>query len=482
MKRQYNWMVVLLFFMALSLFVGVDRLQADMVVQDKQNHSEVYTVALNRPADEANSSPPITAIEDNSNRADKRPHHFQDRDYVELTSLDPKGVFSNNNSYQDLGPNDTQLVHTPLGILYKKNPTAQRAVEKNIVFFSERLKERFSVWLERSARYLEIMQDILTERGLPEELVFLPIIESGFNMNAYSRASAVGPWQFIASTAKRYGLTIDWWRDERKDPIKSTEAAASYLKDLYRMFGAWHLALAAYNAGEGRIMRALKSTGADDYWDLLKTKKIHSETKEYVPRYIAATKIATRPHKYGFEDLNYHAPFEFEEVTITEPLDLEVIALSAETTVQVIKELNPELRRWCTPLNAKQYTVRIPVGSKELFFENLQTFREDERLSFDTYTVQKGDTIKRVAQKTGYPIQVILAMNSLEGIETLKPGERLKLPPKDKFALDIDDIRGNRSLIKKASYKKTEVKKANFSDKRSSKKTKTKQKTKGKKI
>lgn len=371
---------------------------------------------------------------------------------------------------------NAQNIVPPLGIPYRDNQTASKAIDKNITFFAERLKERFSIWLGRSAKYIDIMKDILAERGLPEELVFLPIIESGFNMNAYSRASAVGPWQFIAGTAKRYGLTIDWWRDERKDPVKSTEAAASYLKDLYRMFGTWPLALAAYNAGEGRIMRALKRTGSEDYWSLLKTRQLHNETKEYVPRYIAATKIARMPSNYGFEDLDYQQPLEFEEITITEPLDIEVIALAAEVPVQTIKELNPELRRWCTPFNMKEYTIRVPLGSKELFFENLETIPVEKRVSVDKYVVQKGDTIKKIAQKTGYPLQVILIMNSLGGIESLTPGEKLNLPPKDKFVLDLDDKKqANKSVVQKVAYKKTDKK---SKDKSKKKNTKTKKNVK----
>ncbi|MCI0469517.1 MAG: lytic transglycosylase domain-containing protein, partial [Nitrospirae bacterium] len=169
----------------------------------------------------------------------------------------------------------------PLGIFFKSRAVAEKAVEKNLYHFKDRMKERFSEWLERSARYLDIMKEILKEKGMPDELVFLPIIESGFNPHAYSRARAVGPWQFMAATGKKYGLKIDWWRDERKDPVKSTYAAANYLKDLYGMFDSWKLALAAYNAGEGRISKAMRRSGADDYWDLLSTKQIRKETKEY---------------------------------------------------------------------------------------------------------------------------------------------------------------------------------------------------------
>ncbi|MDI6727309.1 MAG: transglycosylase SLT domain-containing protein [Thermodesulfovibrionales bacterium] len=374
--------------------------------------------------------------------------------------------------------------NSPLGISYKSNETAIKAIEKNIALFKDRIKKRFSVWLERSAKYIEIMQDVLKEKGMPEELVFLPIVESGFNLNAYSPARAVGPWQFIASTAKRYGLVIDWWRDERKDPVKSTHAAAEYLKDLYQMFGSWKLALAAYNAGEGRIMKALKRTGAEDYWALLNTKQIRNETKEYVPRYIAASMIASTPEEYGFRDLVYHEPLEYDEIALNSPVDIEIIAECAEATVEEIRELNPELRRWSTPPNVQNYTIRIPYGRKDIFIENLNEIPEKERFSIDTYRVKKGDNLKKIAKKAGVPVHVIIAMNSMAGIEALNTGEEIKIPPKGKYYADMDD----KISARKVSYtKKISGKKSGKSNKKSAKKVsraknKTKNKTKTKKI
>ncbi|MCL4537776.1 MAG: transglycosylase SLT domain-containing protein [Nitrospirae bacterium] len=381
------------------------------------------------------------------------------------------------NSFND---NQDKNTNAPLGISYKSNETAIKAIEKNITLFKDKIKKRFSVWLERSAKYVEIMQDVLREKGMPEELVFLPIVESGFNLNAYSPARAVGPWQFIASTAKRYGLVIDWWRDERKDPVKSTHAAAEYLKDLYNMFGSWKLALAAYNAGEGKIMKALKRTGAEDYWSLLNTKQIRNETKEYVPRYIAASMIASTPEEYGFHDLAYHEPLEYDEVTLNSPVDIEVIAECAESAVEDIRELNPELRRWSTPPNVSNYTIRIPQGSKENFIENLNEIPVEERFSIDTYRVKNGDNLKKVAKKTGVPVNVILALNSMSGIESLDAGEEIKIPPRGKYYDDIDD----KMSAKKVSYsKKISRKKSGKSNKKSAKKvSKTKGKVKTKKI
>lgn len=343
---------------------------------------------------------------------------------------------------------------SPLGIAYLSNATATKAIEKNISFFAVRLKERFSIWLERSAKYAEIMKEVLREKELPEELVFLPIVESGFNLNAYSRASAVGPWQFIAATGKRYGLVIDWWRDERKDPVKSTQAAAGYLKDLYKMFGSWKLALAAYNAGEGRIAKALKRSGAEDYWALLGTKQIRNETKEYVPRYIAATMIANTPENYGFLDLDYHKPFAYDEVTLDHPADIDVIASCAGTTPSIIRELNPELRRWSTPANVSQYTIRIPAGSKETFVSSLAMVPEDERFTIDTYKVRKGDTLKAIAKKAGLPANAVLAMNSLNSQVEIKSGQLLRLPPEGKYSSDLDDrVSAKKALAKKKGPK-----------------------------
>ncbi|MBF0506139.1 MAG: transglycosylase SLT domain-containing protein [Nitrospirae bacterium] len=333
---------------------------------------------------------------------------------------------------------------------YASNKTALKAIEKSVEIFKDRIKDRFSVYLERSARYVDIMQEILKEKHLPEDLVFLPIVESGFNPNAYSRAKAVGPWQFIASTGKRYGLVIDWWRDERKDPVKSTVAAADYLKDLYKMFGSWNLALAAYNAGEGKISKALRKSDSDNYWSLLSTKQIRNETKEYVPSYIAATMIANSPEEYGFHNLDYREPLEYDEVTVSFPLDIDVIAKCAECTVKEIREMNPELRRWSTPPNIKNYTIRIPDGSKEIFLKNLASIPKDERFTVEQYTMKKGDTIKKVAKKTGMPVSTILAMNSLSNLGQLKSGDTISLPPKGKYCPDPDD---KASFVQKVAYK-----------------------------
>jgi membrane-bound lytic murein transglycosylase D len=338
----------------------------------------------------------------------------------------------------------------PFIIPFHENEVASQAVERNIILFSDKIRDRFTVYLSRSGSYLDMMKEILRKKDVPEDIVFLSLIESGFNPNAYSVAHAAGPWQFIASTAKRYGLEIDWWKDERRDPVKSTAAAADYLKDLYGMFGSWNLAMAAYNAGEGRIMKAMRRSNADDYWDLLGTTHIRPETKEYVPRFIAASMIAANPQEFGFGEIEYRAPMSYEEVELAEPVDLAVAAQCAETTVEEIKRLNPELRRWCTPPDAPLYTLRVPEGTRELFLDNLASIPEDERFTIDHYKVRKGDTFRSIGKKTGIPVEAILSLNATEKIMPLKSGTTIYLPPKGLFSIDKID----KASMKKASYRK----------------------------
>lgn len=337
-------------------------------------------------------------------------------------------------------------------------------IEKKINLFSDKLKEKFSLWLSRSTKYIEIMKEILIEKDLPEDLVYLPLIESGYNVNARSHAKAVGPWQFIESTAKRYGLIVNWWIDERKDPVKSTEAAAKYLSDLYKMFGDWSLALAAYNAGEGRVFRAVNRHGESNYWNLLATKHLPRETKDYVPKYIAALTIAKQPENFGFENLKEHSPLDYEEVVIPSPTDIDVIANCAETTPEVIKELNPELKRWATPINLKEYKIRIPPDKKEVFLENFSKIPEEKRFSYDTYVIQKGDTINKIAKKTKFSTIVLYEMNGREIFKNLKPGTKIMIPPANKFVILNED---------KYKEKKISKKNLNPKDKKIIKKSKT---------
>lgn len=315
------------------------------------------------------------------------------------------------------------------------SPLAEKAVAKYLNIFTEGLRKPFSLWLARSSRYISVMKQILSENNIPEDIVFLSMIESGFSPYAYSRAKAVGPWQFVDATAKRYGLKINWWMDERRDPIKSTMAAAMYLRDLHNMFGSWGLAMAAYNAGEGAVKRAIGKVGGDDYWDLYLTRRIKDETKDYVPKFLAARTIALDPGSHGFANIVYEGNFSYDEVVLWQPLDLEVAAKCAGVGVEDIRALNPELTRWCTPLDVKSYILRIPKNTLMSFLDNLSKLTPEERLPMRSYFAKRRDTLPGIARKFRLPVAVIVELNNLKTrrARRIRPGQKILLPPDGEY-------------------------------------------------
>lgn len=237
-------------------------------------------------------------------------------------------------------------------------------VDDYVARFQTDLRGFFTRALSRSGRYVPRMSSILEKEGVPQELAYLPLIESGFRTQAVSRAGAVGPWQFIRRTGQRYGLRIDQYVDERRDPVKSTHAAARYLKDLYAMFGDWHLSLAAYNTGEGHISRILGRGSADDFWQMSDRGYLYQETEDYVPQFLAALHIAEEPQAYGFEPPD-EEPEHYDLVTIKKPISLATVAQLSGTSTDTIKELNPALHRGVVP--PQGYAVRLPKGTKGTF-------------------------------------------------------------------------------------------------------------------
>ena len=276
----------------------------------------------------------------------------------------------------------------------------------------------FAKWLSRSERYIPMMRTVLRREGLPEDLVYLAMIESGFLPHALSVASAVGPWQFMPSTGKRYSLRIDPWIDERRDPLKSTVAAAMYLKELYAMFNNdWYLAAAGYNAGENKILRAITMYNSRDFWELSKGEYLKRETKDYVPKLLAAAIIAKEPAKYGFADVAYLPPIEFDLVKIPSRTDLELVAKSCGVSLRTIRELNPELRRSCTPPDYPEYELKIPKGMSTLFHAEYakipETDRYTERVKNVQYRAKKKDTLASIARRFKTTPQTIAELNQL---------------------------------------------------------------------
>jgi membrane-bound lytic murein transglycosylase D len=227
--------------------------------------------------------------------------------------------------------------------------------------FSTSQKNTFKVYLSRSSRYLPMMRRIFQEHGLPQDLVYLALVESGFSPWARSPAEAIGIWQFIRGTGERYGLKVNDWVDERRDPVKSTRAAARYLKDLFRQFGSWYLAAAGYNAGERRVESALNRHASQSFWDLAQIKALPQETCNYVPQFVAAALIAKNPKKFGFQKIGYLNPSHHERVKIPGGVDLRWFAQAMGVPYEDLKELNPELRKDCTPFDCQEYSLRIPA-------------------------------------------------------------------------------------------------------------------------
>jgi len=312
------------------------------------------------------------------------------------------------------------------------------SVESFLKYFQTTGRKHFERWLARAEGYDALVKSILRQEGLPEDLFYIAFIESGLNPKARSNRDAVGMWQFIKPTAVRYGLRVDWWVDERMDPEKATLAAAGYFKSLYERFGSWYLAAAGYNAGEGSVMRAIKRHDSTDFWELAKHKGILGrETRQYVPKYLAAMLIAKDPERYGFYELEYSGAVSYDKVTIPHVTDLRVIASSAGITVEDVQSLNPELLRWFTPPGYDNYELKLPAGTLERFNENFAKIPPPERVRFQRHRVKPGDTLWGIAKRYGTSVKPILYLNDLKNPKSIKPGNIIIVPVRAEKGLDV---------------------------------------------
>ncbi len=306
-------------------------------------------------------------------------------------------------------------------------------INEQVEFFLDQYQNSqrgtFGRWLARSGRYLPMIQQELTEAGLPLDLCYLPMIESGFRLTAYSRAQAVGPWQFMRGTGKLYGLKISDYIDERRDPIKSTRAAIHFLSDLYEEFHSWPLAVAAYNAGGGKVRSAIRKTGSNDFWDLAKSKHLKKETKYYVPKLIAAIIIAKNPAAYGFDEIEYEEPLAFETVKVPKWTPLQAVALASDTPLEEIHDLNRQLRRGITPPDKKYCQLRVPVGKSEQIVRNLRRVAATVTTGYKSHVVRKGETVTRICNKYNINKKTLLKANNLR-TANLMAGQRLRIPYK----------------------------------------------------
>lgn len=301
-----------------------------------------------------------------------------------------------------------------------------KKVDQFINYFKTKGKKQFEIWLDRLNVYGPMISEILDECNLPPELLYLAMIESGLNPKAYSKAAANGMWQFIYSTGKMYGLERNWYIDERRDPVKATWAACAYITDLYNEFDNWYLALAAYNAGEGRIRRGTRLHQTSDFWQL---HSLPRETRNYIPYFLAATIMAKSPEKYGFiKKESRQAALAYDVVTIEKSADLTVLASSAETSFKILQNLNPELRQSATP--TASYDLKIPKGKKTIFTLNYNALPENERFApqFITHKVRRGEVLSTIARKYRVSIHDLAAVNKIRNRSMIKIGQKLTIP------------------------------------------------------
>ncbi|OPX23677.1 MAG: hypothetical protein B1H02_04735 [Candidatus Latescibacteria bacterium 4484_107] len=297
-------------------------------------------------------------------------------------------------------------------------------VRQGIRYFRTTGRKTFRIWLKRSGRYFPMIRKIFEEEGVPLDLCYLAMVESGLNSRARSWAEARGLWQFIGSTARMYKLRQTWWLDERLDPAKSTRAAARYLKDLKRQFGDWRLAVAAYNCGPGRVRQAIRRGKTKNVWQL----RLPKETRNYVPSFMAAAILSKRPEAFGFGDVQIAQPLDFDEVTLDGCTDLRVAAECVSTSYQRLKSLNPELQRWCTPPGVRGYRLKLPKGTASLFLSQYAQVPDSEKIEWQRHRVRRGEVLSGISKRYHIPMRSVMDVNNLRNPNRLRVGQVLLIP------------------------------------------------------
>ena len=301
--------------------------------------------------------------------------------------------------------------------------TINKKVRLAIKYFQTKGRRIFTKWLKRSGRYETLLKPILKEEGVPEDLFYLAMIESGFQPRARSYARAVGIWQFISSTGRHYGLRHNWWFDERSDVLKSTHAAAKHLKSLYRRFGDWYLALAGYNCNPRKVEYNIRRYRSRNFWKL---RRLPRQTRNYIPTFLAALIISKNPNKFGFY-VEKDDPITVDSIKISEAVDLNVIAKLVDTTYSYIREINPAVLRWVTPPGIKDFTLYLPKGKKERFVREYAKIPDNKKRSWVRHRIRSGETLSTIARRYHTSMAVIRSINKLRG-SFIRAGHYLLIP------------------------------------------------------
>ncbi len=327
----------------------------------------------------------------------------------------------------DWQENAPELAPAQPEIVYDFPVVINKQVEFYLDFFTQKHRKTFRRWLERSGRYVPMIKDKLTKAGMPLDLAYLPMIESGYSLTAYSRAGAAGPWQFIRSTARHYGLAVNSYMDERRDPEKAADAAIVFLNELYERFNSWELSVAAYNAGPGKITKGIKRYKTNDFWELADKRFLKMETKRYVPKLIAAIIIARNPEKYGFTDINYDRPLEYDIIEVPRWTSLRAVSVACSVKLADLRQLNRQLRRLITPPDLVSYQLKVPKGLKPELEANLAKVHAVVSTSYKTHVVAANDTLTGICRKYKINKTTLLKVNDLRSNKLTK-GQRLRIP------------------------------------------------------
>ena len=407
-----------------------------------------------------------------------------------LISCAHNGIVSKRNIESDFFDSENKTVHVSENqiksdiekISLNREGGEEIPVEVNVLvtkwleYFQGRGRKHMEKYLARSSKYMPLMKETLVKEGLPEDLVYIALIESGFSPVAKSHAGAVGYWQFIRSTGKAYGLKINSHIDERRDFVKSSYAAAKYFKALYSLFGDWYLSMAAYNAGENRIKGSVMRNKTRDFWQLAKMKKLPKETINYVPKFLAATLIAKEPKRYGFSDIEYLQPVQFEEIKYNQNVNLKTLAEKIAVPYEDLRLLNPSFRSEYAVQGREDYVlVRVPAGYLVSAQEHIessvvaqlpQNIVDPSDKDLMRYKIKPNDTLGGIARKFRTSVAELRTINDLGKRAVIRAGRYIKVPARDEARKVASDRKNNSSKVKTS-------KSNNMASKSSSQKSKT---------
>lgn len=398
---------------------------------------------------------PNSANSTDQSKSDASGGNASSNEYTQDGDLEKFRLSQNQN-----GANTTEIGEQELETI----PTEiNENVEMWIRYFQGRGREHMERYLARSTRYEALMKKVLRDNKLPEDLFYIALIESGFSSSAFSHASAVGYWQFIRGTGKRYKLQINKMVDERRDPVIATQAAAEYFKDLYGMFNSWYLSMAAYNVGEGRVLKAVRKYKTKDFWELARHRRaLPKETDNYVPKFIAAKLIAKNPDKYGFEGIDYMTPIEFDHMTFEQPVNLRQMADKMNINYEDFKDLNPKFKGEIAPLdNDKKLSLRIPAGTSEIAMTSAQNsiasivdFVPDQN-DTQEYKVRRGDSLASVARRYRTSVAFLREINDFSRKKRIKVGQKILVP-------DRTPLKDRSQLADRKKKEKSEKRNSDF--------------------